>query len=142
MNKPALRWGFNHFVVLNGFCRKGAVLNDPARGCTMVSVEELDEMFTGVCLMFEPGEDFRPLNSIQSQTSLVFSSDTQNSAMQSRSASQPVFEPGEDFRPGGAKRSIAEFARKRLEGSGAAFLFVAATTAAAALVGYLCASKK
>lgn len=55
-----LHWGFNHFVVLNGFKRDKAVINDPARGCVTVSMEELDENFTGVCLIFEPGEDFEP----------------------------------------------------------------------------------
>ena len=53
-----LHWGFNHFVVLNGFKRNTAVINDPARGCVTVSMEEFDENFTGVCLMFEPDENF------------------------------------------------------------------------------------
>lgn len=55
-----LHWGFNHFVVLNGFDRRGAVINDPARGRVTVSMEEFDENFTGICLCFAPGEDFRP----------------------------------------------------------------------------------
>ena len=55
-----IHWGFNHFVVLNGFNRKGAVINDPARGRITVSLEEFDENFTGICLCFAPGEDFRP----------------------------------------------------------------------------------
>lgn len=50
----------NHFVVLCGFKGKNAVLNDPARGRVTVSWEEFDEQFTGVCLTFEPGEDFVP----------------------------------------------------------------------------------
>ena len=55
-----IHWNFNHFVVLDGFKRNRAVLNDPARGCCSVSMEEFDQSFTGICLMFEPGEDFRP----------------------------------------------------------------------------------
>lgn len=55
-----IHWGFNHFVVLNGFKGKKAILNDPARGCVKVSMEEFDENFTGVCLIFEPGEEFEP----------------------------------------------------------------------------------
>ena len=55
-----LHWNFNHFVVLCGFCRGRAVLNDPARGTCAVSMEEFDKSFTGVCLQFEAGEDFRP----------------------------------------------------------------------------------
>ena len=53
-----IHWGFQHFVVLNGFRKGKAVLNDPARGYIEVSMEEFDENFTGVCLMFEPGEEF------------------------------------------------------------------------------------
>lgn len=55
-----IHWDFDHFVVLDGFRRGRAVLNDPARGCYSVSMEEFDRSFTGVCLMFQPGEDFQP----------------------------------------------------------------------------------
>ena len=55
-----IHWGFNHFVVLCGFKGKRAVLNDPARGRVTVEWEEFDREFTGVCLTFEPGEDFQP----------------------------------------------------------------------------------
>ena len=55
-----IHWDFNHFVVLDGFNRKGAVLNDPARGKVTVSMEEFDNAFTGVVLTFEPGENFVP----------------------------------------------------------------------------------
>ncbi len=55
-----IHWGFNHFVVLCGFNGKKAVLNDPARGRVTVEWEEFDREFTGVCLCFEPGEDFEP----------------------------------------------------------------------------------
>ena len=55
-----VHWGFNHFVVLCGFKGKRAVLNDPARGRVTVEWEEFDREFTGVCLTFEPGEDFQP----------------------------------------------------------------------------------
>ena len=53
-----IHWNFNHFVVLNGFKKNKAVLNDPARGTFMTSMEEFDKAFTGVCLMLEPGEHF------------------------------------------------------------------------------------
>lgn len=53
-------WNFNHFVVLDGFKGNKAVLNDPARGNYTVSMETFDESFTGICLMMEPGEDFKP----------------------------------------------------------------------------------
>lgn len=58
---PAIiHWNFNHFVVLCGFNKKGAVLNDPARGRVTVSMKEFDAAFTGVVLTFNPGEDFQP----------------------------------------------------------------------------------
>ena len=53
-----IHWNFNHFVVLDGFGRDCAILNDPARGRVKVSMEEFDRSFTGICLMFEPSESF------------------------------------------------------------------------------------
>ncbi len=55
-----IHWGFNHFVVLDGFKKKKAVLNDPARGRVVVSWDEFDKNFTGVCMTIEPGEGFQP----------------------------------------------------------------------------------
>ncbi len=55
-----IHWNFNHFVVLDGFRGGKAILNDPARGTVPVSMETFDESFTGVCMTFEPGEDFAP----------------------------------------------------------------------------------
>ena len=55
-----IHWNFNHFVVLNGFKGNKAVLNDPARGTYTVPMKTFDESFTGICLMFEPGEEFVP----------------------------------------------------------------------------------
>lgn len=55
-----IHWNFNHFVVLDGFRRERAVLNDPARGQVEVSMEEFDHSFTGVCILLEPGEGFAP----------------------------------------------------------------------------------
>src|SRR5207237_8653250 len=51
---------FNHFVVLEGFHRDRAFLNDPARGRRSVDAAQFDQMFTGVVLTFERGPDFRP----------------------------------------------------------------------------------
>ena len=55
-----IHWNFNHFVVLNGFKGNKVYLNDPARGNYTVSMETFDQSFTGVCLLFEPGEEFVP----------------------------------------------------------------------------------
>ena len=55
-----IHWNFNHFVVLNGFKKNKAVLNDPAKGTYSVSMEAFDRSFTGICLMFEPGDNFEP----------------------------------------------------------------------------------
>ena len=55
-----LHWNFNHFVVLNGFTKKGALINDPGRGTMLVPFDELDRAFTGIVLQFEPGDEFVP----------------------------------------------------------------------------------
>lgn len=55
-----IHWNFNHFVVLDGFKGGKAVINDPARGVVRVSMEEFDRAFTGICMIFEPGEEFVP----------------------------------------------------------------------------------
>ncbi len=38
--------------------KKGAVINDPARGRVTVSMKEFDQAFTGVVIMFEKNDDF------------------------------------------------------------------------------------
>ncbi len=55
-----IHWNFDHFVVLDGFKGTKAILNDPARGKVEVTMEEFDNAFTGVCLLFSPGENFEP----------------------------------------------------------------------------------
>ena len=53
-----LFWNFNHFVVLDGFKGKYAVINDPARGQVKVPFDEFEESFTGIVLMFEKTDAF------------------------------------------------------------------------------------
>ena len=53
-----IHWNFNHFVVCNGFKNGYAYINDPARGTVKITMEEFDNSFTGICLGFEPGENF------------------------------------------------------------------------------------
>lgn len=55
-----IHWEFNHFVVCDGFKRGKVYLNDPARGTYAVTEEVFDEAFTGICLIFEPSEEFEP----------------------------------------------------------------------------------
>jgi ATP-binding cassette subfamily C protein len=53
-------WNFNHFVVLEGFARGRAYINDPEDGRRSVPLSEFDESFTGVVLAIEPGPEFVP----------------------------------------------------------------------------------
>ncbi len=52
-------WGFNHFVVVEGFSTKYAFINDPSSGPRKISLKEFSEKFTGVVLAIKPGPDFR-----------------------------------------------------------------------------------
>lgn len=54
-----LFWGFNHFLVLEGFKGKKIFLNDPAFGRRRVDEREFKEQFTGKALVFSPKSDFR-----------------------------------------------------------------------------------
>ena len=55
-----IHWNFSHFVVLDGFRGNKAILNDPAKGKYSVTMETFDGSFSGICMMFEPGEGFEP----------------------------------------------------------------------------------
>ena len=55
-----IHWNFNHFVVLNGFRRGHAYINDPARGFVRIDAEEFEKSFTGIVLIPSPGPDFHP----------------------------------------------------------------------------------
>lgn len=93
-----IHWNFNHFVVLDGFSGNKAVINDPARGTVKVSMEEFDDSFTGICLMFSPGEDFEP---------------------------------------SGKPKSVLDFAKKRMKGTGVAVAFVIVTSILTSLMGII-----
>lgn len=54
-----IHWNFNHFVVFEGFKGKYAYLNDPAVGRRRLTLEELDDGFTGIVLTFKLTESFQ-----------------------------------------------------------------------------------
>lgn len=54
-----LFWNFNHFLVFEGIRGNRVYLNDPAMGPRTVTLEELDESFTGVALCIQPGPEFK-----------------------------------------------------------------------------------
>jgi ABC-type bacteriocin/lantibiotic exporter with double-glycine peptidase domain len=55
-----LHWKFSHFVVFERLRRDAVDIVDPAFGRRSVSLKEFGGAFTGVVLLFEPGEHFEP----------------------------------------------------------------------------------
>jgi len=55
-----VHWRFTHFVVVCGRRGNQIYINDPGLGNIKITREEFDDAFTGVCLCFEPGEQFEP----------------------------------------------------------------------------------
>jgi len=66
-----IHWNFNHFVVLKGFTKTKAIINDPAKGMIEVPLEEFNRSFTGICLRFEKSESFVPGGSPKSVLSFL-----------------------------------------------------------------------
>ncbi|HEV3091849.1 MAG TPA: NHLP family bacteriocin export ABC transporter peptidase/permease/ATPase subunit [Candidatus Cybelea sp.] len=64
-------WLFYHFVVVEGFTKDGAMLNDPAGGRRLCDWEEFDRAYTGVCLTFETTPEFKPSNEVPATTSIL-----------------------------------------------------------------------
>jgi NHLM bacteriocin system ABC transporter, peptidase/ATP-binding protein len=93
-----IHWNMTHFVVLCGFKGNKAIINDPARGRMAVSKDIFCKSFTGICLMFEPGESFEP---------------------------------------SGRQKSILEFSKEKLSGTGAAFALQVITTVIISLIGII-----
>jgi ATP-binding cassette, subfamily B, bacterial len=57
---PAIaHWGFNHFVVVERYSPRVVEIVDPAVGRLQLAHEEFASTFTGVLLMFEPGQQFQ-----------------------------------------------------------------------------------
>ncbi len=55
-----LHWDFRHFVVFEKLRRNEVHILDPATGRRKVSLEQFSKSFTGIALIFEPGESFVP----------------------------------------------------------------------------------
>ena len=52
-------WNLNHFVVLEGFRDNRVYINDPAEGPRTLTREEFDTDYSYICLLFQPGPEFR-----------------------------------------------------------------------------------
>ena len=60
-NMPSIVfWNNCHFVVLCGFKRGYAYINDPAAGFMRISIEDFKRHYSGIALELTPGEDFVP----------------------------------------------------------------------------------
>ena len=53
-------WENNHFVVVNGFHKNKVSINDPARGNVIITFDEFRRSYSQICLVLEPGENFKP----------------------------------------------------------------------------------
>ncbi|MFA6302545.1 MAG: NHLP family bacteriocin export ABC transporter peptidase/permease/ATPase subunit [Legionella sp.] len=53
-------WEFNHFIVVEGYNDRFIYINDPATGLRAITYDEFSRGFTGVVLLFEPTEEFKP----------------------------------------------------------------------------------
>ena len=53
-------WNYNHFVVLDGFTKNKAVINDPARGIVKVPMPEFKQSYSMLCMQFIPTDKFEP----------------------------------------------------------------------------------
>ena len=69
---PAIiHWNMNHFLVLCGFSKKGAIIADPADGKRTVSYAEFAKSFTGVAIEFEPSGEFEKNGKRQKKNDFV-----------------------------------------------------------------------
>ncbi|MDP4013466.1 MAG: ATP-binding cassette domain-containing protein [Candidatus Nanopelagicales bacterium] len=59
MSMPVvIHWRFKHYIVLEGWSKKGWLLNDPAVGHRVCPADEFDEAFTGTVITATPGPQF------------------------------------------------------------------------------------
>lgn len=65
-------WEYSHFVVVNGFRNGKFFLNDPAFGRISVTFEEFSQSYSGLCLLFEPNENFKTIGNPPSIINFLF----------------------------------------------------------------------
>lgn len=53
-------WQHCHFAVLTGYKNGKFIVNDPAKGTVKYTKEEMAAGYSGVCMVFEPREGFKP----------------------------------------------------------------------------------
>ncbi len=51
-------WGYNHFLVVEGFTKDSVFLNDPATGPRKIPIDEFEKMYSQVVVTFEKNADF------------------------------------------------------------------------------------
>lgn len=68
-----IHWNFNHFVVWEGRKGDACYINDPAMGRRKLTVEDIDDCFTGVVLTFAPTDAFEKSNEKETMRSFVLS---------------------------------------------------------------------
>ncbi len=74
MPVPAIiHWNFNHFVVWEGIKGKYCYINDPAVGRRKLTVEDIDNCYTGIVITFKPTGSFE--KSKKDNSLLTFVSD-------------------------------------------------------------------
>lgn len=66
-----LHWNFNHFVVYEGIKGGCPYINDPASGRRKLTMQELDECFTGIVLTFEKTPALQPSRRSHSLGSMI-----------------------------------------------------------------------
>ncbi len=70
---PAIiHWNMNHFLVLCGFNKKGAVVADPADGIKTVSYGEFRKSFTGIAIEFTPLKNFKKQNKSREEEYYIY----------------------------------------------------------------------
>ena len=55
-----IHWNFNHFVVWEGVKGKYCYINDPAEGRRKLTLQDIDDCYTGVVLTFKKTPEFEP----------------------------------------------------------------------------------